>query len=236
MTGASAAARAIFAAARGDAEVQSLQELHRTRRSASHRRDDRRRGARAGASGRGPLRPPPLRGDPEPRLRRLPDLLGARSDGPGAGRGPVLHARRGLGLGRRGGSPLPGARLLRRRRRAARRSACGSTSSSRRSAPAPRGSPGSSRARGSGSTARSAGRSRRPGERGRGRRRSDPGRRRDRGRAAGDLAPAAPRRRDPGAGPARLPRPGQLRRTRISSTARRSGSRARTGTPATAAT
>ena len=29
MTGASAAARAIFAAARGDAEVRSLQELHR---------------------------------------------------------------------------------------------------------------------------------------------------------------------------------------------------------------
>ena len=60
--------------------------------------------------------------------------------------------------------------------------------------------------------------------------RRDPGRRRDRGRPAGDLAPAAARPGDPGPRPARLPRPRALRRPRPSSTAPRSGWRARTAT------
>ena len=98
MTGASAASRAIFAAAQGDAEVQTLQELHAPR-SANHRRGDRRRRAEAGGEGRRPVRPAALRGDPQHRLRRLSDLLRPRSGRPRAGRRPVLHARRGLRLG-----------------------------------------------------------------------------------------------------------------------------------------
>ena len=127
--------------------------------------------------------------------------------GPAARRGPVLHARRGRGLGRGGGPPVPGARLLGRRRRAARAAASGSTSWCRPSAPGPRRLARARAGRGAVDprTARD-GRSRRPAELAEG--------------AAGAIlvgggigvAPLAIWRRQllaagvPGAGPARLPR------------------------------
>ena len=72
MTGASAAVRAIAAQKQGEPAVLSLQEIHGA-------------GEGRAASMTRPVRAPaPVRGDGEPRLRRLPRLLAARRRGPRA--------------------------------------------------------------------------------------------------------------------------------------------------------
>ena len=103
-------------------------DRRRARRGAPSRSRSRSCTGRRGARGRGEVvtervrapRAAALRGGRERGERRLPDRLGARLRGAGAGRGPVLHARRGR-LGRPGRPPLPAASLLGRRRRAGRR-------------------------------------------------------------------------------------------------------------------
>ena len=237
MTGASAAVAGDLRPARGEAEVRSPPGAPRAGAAREPSRGDRRR-ARAERAGARPVRAPPLRGRPPTAASGGYRIFSALDRaGPGAARGPVLHARRGRGWGGASGRPyLPRAFSVaeaepRGRRRAAR-------------LPGRGGRPGDRAARraragraGCGSPDRSARPFSAPARAGAGRGRGDPRRRRHRHRAAGDPAPPArrPRRRRPD--PARLPRPRALRRAgRAVRLLPRSGWRARTATPATAAT
>ena len=84
------------------AAVRAIAVGRRDRRRSALAPGDPRGGARRRRRGGHDrtLRPQALRGRREPRLGRLPGRLAGRSRGARAGAGPVLHARRGRGLGR----------------------------------------------------------------------------------------------------------------------------------------
>ena len=187
---------------------------------------------RALRSGAGPARSP---GTSSPAATGSSRCSTPTGPEPAAGQFYMLAAERGWGWRRR--PALSGAGLLGRRLRAARAGGCASTSSSTTSARAPSGSArleAGERLWITGPLGRPFAPPQRAASRAR------PGAilvgRRDRRRAAGDLAPAARRRRDSRPGPARLPRRERLRRPRPVRLQRGPARLARTGTPATAAT
>ena len=203
MTGASAAARAIFAqrasgrraALASRSSTSARRRRPRRARSSATRSRERRHRWRADERAPAPLGRRLCEVVENRAGGRLPDLLGAR-------RGRARAARRASSTcsrRRAAGASGTGGPICRARSRSPRREAAedgvrldflveavgpGHRAARRRC----------ERARGCGSPGRSGGPSRRPRELGAGDRRRDPGRRRDRARAAGDPAPPARRR------------------------------------------
>ena len=128
MSGASAAQRAIRARRTEQAEVISLQELHGGALGRfDHAQQARQGGRRGHVSGAATAAEPRTLAPPERRVadgvrrgaRSAPTRWSARStpaSGARAAPGPVLHARRGRGLGRRGRTSAPTCRAPSRTR------------------------------------------------------------------------------------------------------------------------
>ena len=236
MTGASAASRAIFAAARGDAEVAVAAGAPSARGARAIEQVTAGRSAKLGERVAAPFgrRLCEVTRNLASGGYRIFSALDPAGPEPAAGQFYMLAAESGWGGG--AGRPyLARAFSVAEAERQSRRGAARLPGPGRRPGYRPARRARARRAALDQRSARPALLARRATVAGR-RRRRDPGRRRDRRRAAGDLAAAPAARRDPGPRPARLPRRGRTPAASTCSTAARSASRARMGTPAIAAT